>query len=123
MTHDSQVHIVNMRDLSKITDSVLQWKGRAFYKAAFTADEELFCCGYDRTPVLYQQVPGKEGEYVEKAALDDLTTKAKVMTAMEQRMSVFEQKKLGQASEEVEYLHVPKFRHKNTIMFVFFVEG
>ena len=92
----------------------MQWKGRAFYRVAFASDEEIYCGGYDQVPVLYQAT--KEGEYAEKAVLDDFSAKAKTLGYIEQRASIFEQKKLGQSTEDVEFLQVPKTKHKNAIM-------
>lgn len=115
VSHNSQIHIIDVKDMGNITNKTLQTRGLPCYRAMFTTNEDLYCCGYDRIPVLYKDSPGG---FKEQLKLDNVsTTKERQMTEMEYKRSIFEQKKLGQASEDIEFLKVAKTKHKNTIMY------
>jgi len=53
VSHNSQIHIINARDMENMSSSTLQPRGSPLYKAKFTSDEDLFCCGYEKIPILY----------------------------------------------------------------------
>ncbi len=114
VSHDSQVHIINTQDLSKLSCQSIQWKTRPFCRLCFSSDEEFFCCGYDRVPVQYL---AKGNDFAEKATLDEVNTKARTLGYLEQKISIFEGPKLGRSTEDIEYLTIPKTKHKNTIMY------
>jgi WD40 repeat protein len=114
VSHNSQVHIIDVRDMENVLGSTFQTRGLPFYKARLTSDENLFCCGYERIPIYYK----KSGDqFKEHQKLDDVsTTKERQMTEIEYKRQIFEQKKLGKASEDIEFLKIIKTKHKNTIM-------
>lgn len=113
VSHDSQVHIICSKKFPEFTYKSLQWKGRAFLKTNFLSEDCLICCGYDRVPVFYAQ---SAGEFVEKLVLDDqIFQEKKQLSYLQERKNVFEVKKLGQSTGEVEYLPMLPTKHKNTI--------
>lgn len=115
VSHNSQVHIIDMKDMGNVKSETLQTRGLPYFRAQFTSDEDLFCCGFGRIPVLYKKAGALFKEHLK---LDDVsTTKERQMTEMEYKRSIFEQKKLGQTSEDVEFLKVVKTKHKNTIVY------
>lgn len=113
VSHDSKVHVINASDLSAISHTSTQYKGLAFYRVCYTTDSDFYCCGYDRIPIQYT---GKDGTFMESKSLDTSPAKAKTEGYIASRTSIFEQPKLGQKVEEIEYFPVSKTHHKNVIM-------
>ena len=112
VSQDSQIHIINSKSFPAFSHKIIQWKGRAFYRGCFLTEDCLILCGYDRMPVYYSQA---NGDFVEKAIMDDPGLQAKPLTYLQERKNVFEVKKLGQSTGEVEYLPILPTKHKNTI--------
>jgi len=115
VSHDSQLHIINAKDISKFTHNSIQYKGRAFNRVCFYTDTDICCGGYDRNPIIYQAA--KEGEFIEKTQLDDEKARVKTLGFIEAKKTIFEKDKLGQGQENIDFLKIVNTRHKNTIMY------
>lgn len=114
VSHDSKVHFVSVKNSQDFTYRNLQWKSKAFYRVCFINDNSLICCGYDRAPILYIQ---KNGEFEEKAIMDECIPKPKPVSYLDERKNIFEKSKLGESREEIEFLQILPTKHKNSIMY------
>ena len=55
VSHDSQLHICNTADVNSITEHIIQWNGKPFFRMGFTDEDNLYCCGFDKIPIFYKK--------------------------------------------------------------------